>query len=280
MMTPKRMLFRAIVRTLEAITMCLPTKKTLNLMTGTDIPNRLDVITIAFNNCELIKLQHKFIQKNLKDNYHQIIVDNSTNPEIREELFAFCKENNLTYVGLPKNLLNRVGPSYSHATALNYTYRHIIRERRPSVFGQIDHDLFPIAPVSIAEKLDNQPIYGPLRNYGEWWYLSAIMSFFRYDYVKDKKVDFMPVTPNKVYLDSGGGNWYHIYSQMDRAQLHFPTECIEPLRMGGDRHGDSLEYFDDKRWLHTINGSCWKKINNENEKAQMVRDYLNSLLQA
>lgn len=65
----------------------------------------------------------------------------------------------------------------------------------------------------------------------------------------------MPVTPRNIYPDSGGGNWYDIYSKLDRKSLAFPTECIEPLRDGGDRHGDYLEFFDDKLWLHTINGS-------------------------
>lgn len=273
------MVFRAIVRTMEAITMHCPPKKTLNLTAGMDKANRVDVITVAFNNSELIRLQHRFLQKNLKDNYHQIIVDNSTNAIVREELYAFCLENGLTYVGLPKNLLNYVGPSYSHANALNYTYRKIIRQRHPFAFGQIDHDLFPIAPFSVVEKLSNQPFYGPLRHRGKCWYLSGIMSFFRYDYVYDKKVDFMPVTPDKIYLDTGGGNWYPIYSKLNLEQLHFPNECIEPLRMGGDRHGDSLEYFDDKHWLHTINGSCWKKIEKEEEKNRLVRNYLNSFLE-
>jgi hypothetical protein len=104
------------------------------------------------------------------------------------------------------------------------------------------------------------------------------MSFFQYDFVKDKKVDFMPVTPDKVYLDSGGGNWYGLYSQLDREQIVFPNECIEPLRDGGDRHGDSLEFFDDKLWLHTINGSCWKKVNNQSDKDNHVREYLDTIL--
>ena len=98
------------------------------------------------------------------------------------------------------------------------------------------------------------------------------------DLVKDKKVDFMPVTPDKVYLDSGGGNWYGLYSKLDRAKIVFPNECVEPLRDGGDRHGDSLEFFDDKVWLHTINGSCWKKVNKQNEKSIQIREYLNALL--
>lgn len=277
LMTPKRILFRAVVRSLEAMTMAMPPRKTCNLQVRPSEEKSVDLITVAFNNAELIRLQHAFVEKNIRDPHQQIIVDNSTKEDVREEIFAFCQSHGLTYLGMPKNLLNKVGGSYSHAMTMNYTYRRLIRKRRPYAFGQIDHDLFPIQHVSILEKLENQPVYGPLRDRGNEWYLSAIMSFFRFDFVRDKRVDFMPVTPTTAYLDSGGGNWYDVYSRLDKKGLVFPDECIEALREGGDRHRDSLEYFDGKNWLHTINGSCWKAV--DAGKENMIRELLLAYLE-
>ena len=278
-MTPKRLLFRACVRSLEWLTLhSQPTEMhNLPLQQNTP-PNTVDLITVAFNNVKLIRLQEQFLRKFIRDPYTHIIADNSSNPEARKTIRQFCTDNGIAYIGLPINHLNRIGSSYSHANALNYVYRHVIRHRRPYAFGIIDHDLFPIRPVTILDKLESQPIYGPLRRFGNEWYLSAIMSFFKYDYVADKRVDFMPVTPNKHYLDSGGGNWYDIYSRLDIKSLVFPTECVLPFRSGGDRHSDSLEYFDDKHWLHTINGSCWKAIPGEEEKNQHIIQLLQSIL--
>lgn len=264
------------MRSLEAITMLLPPRRTYNLQARPKEVQHIDLITVAFNNAELIRLQHKFVEKNVRDPHQQIIVDNSTRPEVRKEIFDFCKENGLTYFGMPKNLLNKVGGSYSHAMTMNYTFRRLISNRQPYAFGQIDHDLFPIRPLSILDKLESQPVYGPLRDRGNEWYLSAIMSFFRFDFVQNKKVDFMPVTPTTTYLDSGGGNWYDIYSRLDKQRLIFPDECIEALREGGDRHRDSLEYFDGKNWLHTINGSCWKAV--DADKENLTRELLLSYL--
>lgn len=272
------MIFRAWVRTLECLTLAQKPKAICHLPLSPLKEKSLDIITVAFNNVELIQYQEQFLHRFIQDPYLHIVVDNSTDLKVREQLYHFCLENKIAYISLPKNFMNWVGGSYSHAAALNYTYKHIIQKRQPFAFGQIDHDLFPTRPISIINKLSKQPIYGPLRLRDQWWYLSAIMSFFRYDFVKDKKVDFMPVTPDKIYLDSGGGNWYSLYSQLDRERIIFPNECIEPLRDGGDRHGDSLEFFDDKLWLHTINGSCWKKINNQSEKNNHVREYLDQLL--
>jgi len=277
-MTPKRIIFRMIVRSLERLLLIQKPKAICNLSLEKvqKETESVDIITIAFNNAQLIPLQEQFLKKNITDRYTHIVVDNSTKKEVREELYQYCLANGIAYVSLPRNYLNRIGSSYSHACALNYVYHHIICKRQPYAFGQIDHDLFPVEKVSITDYLQNQPAYGPLRHREECWYLSAIMSFFRYDYMRDKKVDFMPVTPYKTYLDSGGGNWYDIYSRLNMQEMHFPDETIEPLREGGDRHGDSLEWFDGKKWLHTINGSCWKQIadGKDNLVKQLLDKYL------
>lgn len=278
-MTPKRFIFRAIVRSMEWIVMHRKATAICHLPLEPLEKKSVDIITVAFNNVDLIRYQTQFLEKFMRDSYTRIIVDNSTDKTKRKELYRYCLENNSAYIGLPKNLLNIVGSSYSHAMALNYAYRHVILKRRPYAFGQIDHDLFPTRPVSILEKLENQPIYGPLRLREKCWYLSAIMSFYRFDFMKGKHFDCMPVTPDKVYLDSGGGNWYSLYSQIDRKSIVFPNECIIPLREGGDRHGDSLEFFDDKLWLHTINGSCWKVIHDGKEKEQLAKQRLDKILE-
>ena len=278
-MTIKRILFRSVVRSLEWFTLLQRPRRTINLtLAKVDEKEAIDIVVIAFNNPELIRIQYQFLLKFIKDEFNYIVADNSTNLKARKDIEAFCRENEVAYISLPTNHLNRIGTSYSHACALNYVYRQVIRKRKPYAFGQIDHDLFPIQKVSILDYLKDQPVYGPLRKRNECWYLSAIMSFFLYDYVCDKKVDFMPVTPYQTYLDSGGGNWYDIYSRLNLDQLHFAQEHIEELRKGGDRHGDSLEYFDNKKWLHTINGSCWKKV--EAGKEDLIRLLLNNYLQS
>ena len=221
-MTIKRILFRTLVRTLEFFTLVKKSILMLNLSLEPLIGKSVDIITIAFNNAELIRYQNQFLRKFLFDKYCHIIVDNSTDAKIRLQLQQWCSEEKIAYVGLPKNYLNRVGASYSHAAALNYAYKHIVKKRQPFVFGQIVHVLFQITKGSILSKLQNQPIYGLLRLRDKCWYLSAIMSFFCYDYVRGKKVDFMPVTPDKFYLDSGGGNWYSLYSSLDLNKLSFP----------------------------------------------------------
>lgn len=272
-MTPKRLLFRALVRSLEYLTRCQPFEKTIHFpIAGEKIPFCL--IVIAFNNAELIQYQTCFLRKFISDPFWHVIADNSTDQQTSVLLQAFCEKENITYLRLPKNLLNKVGSSYSHANAVNYLYHHFIRKICPTAFGIIDHDLFPIARVKLSSYLKNQPFYGPLRHRNECWYLSAIMSFYDFQYVEQNGgFDYMPVTPFSTYLDTGGGNYYRLYKGHSPSEYRFPVEQIEVFREGADRHGDSLEYFDDKRWLHTINGSCWKQVaQGKNEHVKKLLD--------
>lgn len=162
-MTIKQMIFRAWVRTLEYLTHRQNPTTTCHLSLDEQKNKSVDIITIAFNNLEFIQYQTRLLRKFILGSYCQIVVDNSTDKNIRTQLYQYCLDNNVAYVGMPKNMLNVVGGSYAHATALNYAYKRIIKKRKPYAFGCIDHDLFPTQYVSIVDKLNNQPIYGLLR---------------------------------------------------------------------------------------------------------------------
>ncbi len=263
-MTIKRLLFRANVRILEKLCTVQPVKKchTKNLsIDRLPIGNRhTDIITIAFNNDKIIPLHTHYIKENYTGEHTHIIADNSTDSETSRKIREYCSTNGIAYIRISHNYLGKIaGPSYSHATALNYCYQHIIKKRQPAYFGFTDHDLFPLKEVDLSSILERQYVYGPLRARAEFWYLSAILCFFNYRYLKDKKVDFMPVTYKGTYLDSGGGNWKEIYQGLDKKQIAFCTERMDNFEKGDNRHQDMVEIFDEK-WLHTINGSYWKKI--------------------
>ncbi len=276
MMTPKRAAYRLFIRSLERLTRWQPCSITIHLpQKGEKI--QLCLVVIAFNNAELIAYQTAFLRKFISDPFLHVVADNSTDAATSIQLQAFCEKEGITYLRLPKNHLNRVGSSYSHANAVNYVYHHFLRKIRPVAFGILDHDLFPTSAISPLAYLKTQPFYGPLRQRKECWYLSAIMSFYDFQYVEQKGgLDYMPVTPFTTYLDTGGGNYYRLYKGHTPSKFIFPTEEIEVWREGADRHGDSLEYFDQKRWLHTINGSCWKQV--AEGKDEHVKQLLDNIL--
>lgn len=260
-MTLRRIFFRIIVRTLEFITQIQPPLKS-TLSTDKLPDGAFDLITVAFNNFTLIEYQDKFLKCFIKDNYNRIIIDNSTDLAIAQKIERFCVDNSISYVKVPKNYLNLIGVSYSHANAVNYYHKHFCLKRAPQYFGILDHDIFPISPLRLRDYLTSQKAFGPLRERGDKaWYLSAVITLLDFsDQVFNKHFDFLPAQVDGHYLDTGGCNWYGIYSKLDKNSMRFPTEEFDTLRDGGDYHGDTIELYDNKKWIHTINGSCWKAV--------------------
>jgi len=238
----------------------------------------IDAVTIAFNNSKIIEIHNRYVSKYLKGNVNHIVVDNSSDKNQSMLIRSICEKSGVGYIRLHKNYMHIFSGSYSHATAINWTYRHVILPRKPFGFGFIDHDIFPVTDIDLFDELKRQPLYGAQRKRNGYWYLSAIISFFRMDLMERKRFDFMPVTFSGTYLDSGGGNWKSIYSLMDEDSLRFMTEKMENYREGSNRHQDQVELFDDGRWLHTINGSYWKKIDVVKEKliSELISAYENS----
>lgn len=236
-----------------------------------DDNQNLDIVSVAFNNEQIIEHQIRLIKKYIQGDYNYIVADNSSNKEIQQKIKNICEKNNISYIILPPNHLNLIGPSYSHSASLNWIYNHIIKQRKAKYFGFIDHDLFPIAPFNLKNKMLDQPIYGLKRdrNEGRFWYLWAGLCFFNSGFLRDKKVNFMPCKIDGFYLDSGGSNWKTVYSSLNDKEISFVPERMSNIRKGDSRHGDKVEFFDDC-WLHTINGSYWKKV----EKKEDILDEL------
>lgn len=259
-MTIKRIIYRGYIRLLEKLCLIKSArncfKANLLLQPLPDGNKNTDIVTIAFNNDKIIPIHVRYMKKYFLDEHTHIIADNSTDKVISDRIKEYCLEEGVPYIRLPKNYHNG---SRSHATAMNWVSKHIIGIRRPAFFGFTDHDLFPIKPVSLMKILRDQHVYGPIRvrGGGKYWYISAIYCFFDFEYVKNKGLDFMPArydSDKNNYLDTGGGNWPRIYSNMDRTNMIFCDERVVKVGEGNDRHNDYVELFDNN-FLHTINGA-------------------------
>lgn len=278
-MTPKRFVYRAWIRILECCMMmhaykhCFSYKLPLvALPRNAEKSPCVDVVTVAYNNDFVIAQQIRLVTKYFDEGMHYIVADNSSVAEKSEAIRTLCLDHNVSYVRLPKNRLGLISPSYSHAAALNWVYRKIIRKRRPEYFGFIDHDLFPVAPITITRLFALSPVYGYLRESGPYWYLWPGLCFFCYGYVSHHHVDFMPVKMGGHYLDTGGGNWRGIYASLIKdASNEVQVEQVK-LREGSNYYGDGIQYFDQRLWLHTINGSYWQNVPNKDDLIASILD--------
>lgn len=229
--------------------------------------NRVDIITVAFNNDEVIRHQIRLLNKYLLDPYCYTVADNSSDPTKQDKITEICKQFDVSYIRLPKNPYNEINPSLSHGLALNWIYRNYVCSRKANFFGFIDHDIFPVYPTTIINSLRSSNVYGLVQERGQMWYLWPGFCFFKYDFIKNRKVDFMPIRGN----DTGGGNWRSIYSSINKEIIPMVKHEYRKLRDGEDPQEDWVEYIGD--WLHTFNASKWKKV--KEGKDTLVNEILN-----
>lgn len=228
--------------------------------------DRLEVITISFNNTHVLRHQIAKIKENITDsNFTHIIADNSNLPDKRAEIESICKDEGLPYIGIPqleKKFLLR--GSKSHALSLNWVYYQVILKRKPRWFGFLDHDIYPLQPISIVDMFDNKPFYGKKEYRKEYWYLWPGFCFFELDYLSDIKVDFSPTKVKDTYLDTGGALWYSLYYKLNESDFTFPTELRISLEKLGYNYHEMVEFINDN-WFHSMNASLWKGASDYSE---------------
>lgn len=231
------------------------------------IGDQIDIVTIAFNNEKLIEKQIRSIKKYVLDKHLSFFVaDNSTIPEKRELIKALCHKYQVGYLSVPDNIVAKfIGGSYSHGTTINWIFYNFIKIRKPFLFGFIDHDLFPINAVMIKEKVGERDFYGDLVDHKAGWYLWAGFCFFKFNAVKNIKLDFIPYIEKGTYLDTGGANYPVLYRNYDKEKLNLPTRVNVSINEGTNYYTSYIQYIENT-WLHMINGSNWKSISDEAHK--------------
>jgi hypothetical protein len=170
---------------------------------------------------------------------------------------------------------------------MNWVYYNLVRHVRPDIFGYIDHDCFPIAPIDIPARMAGKSVYGSTGKgvYGSMgkavcgrksskqrpdgaWTLWAGLCFFRLSAVEDIELDFKH--RYEFGLDTGGGNWPTLYGRLrpgdtvaaEVAQLHFQL---------GDLNAQQNIY--DGRLLH-LGGASYRSKFGKTDYRQLLSDHI------
>jgi len=235
------------------------------------------IITVAFNNKEVLEVQHKYLKDNLLDNFDYLIADNSSNPDIRKKIEQFCKENNISYILLPKNPLTKFRASGSHGIALNWCYRNLIKKYKPKYFGFLDHDLFPLVKTNIIPEI-RDGFYGVVRKREDkFWYMWPGFSFFEFDKCKKYKFNFFPYHTgiDNIFLDTGGSNYKTIFSKIDKNTFHYAKSILVDLNTkqklaAGNDTSRTFEIIENA-WLHMRQISWREESRNKmSDQAEMI----------
>ena len=249
------------------------------------------LVTISFNNPIIVDYQIKLIKKYIHGDYIHIICDNSNKKELAEKIRNVCISNGVSYIFInSKSCPN--GFSDSHGIALNWVWKNILKEKKKG-FALLDHDIVPVCNQNIEEYFNKQDFWGQVRfknynNHKDIWSLWPGFSFFNFDCVKDKNLNFKRYKRFgfiKVKgVDTGSANWNCLYSKYNIDKLD-KCNCITwdikndceytEARTDNSEFNECVEYYNNKTWLHAINGSDWHYSNG---KINLVYEILNKIL--
>lgn len=247
--------------------------------------SEIDFYTVSWNSPKLIKYQIALFKKFCKGNFRQIICDNSTDENSVKEIKSICEKNDVTYI----RVLDRhipYGFSNSHECALNWIYENVIKKRCTD-FAFLDHDCFPVKEFEASEILKDTPVWGwQQERPSGLWYLWAGFAFFKWETVKNIKLNFHRYKlfgfislKGKNWVDTGSANWKCLYSKLDKEKVkkcetHFVS--INPQLPVSEYN--SYQTFDNGNWLHIFDGANRLTNKQKQIKIQTVYCLLDNLL--
>lgn len=211
----------------------------------------LALVTVAFNNPQVLEWQLLLCKRFLRDNYLHVILDNSLSAQARERNKDICIRHGASYISLPPNPWTGVHNSRSHGISLDWSLRHVLPRFSYRVLGLLDHDVFPVEDHSLLAVLGNKAYMGVLQERPGLWYLWPGFFFVRSDAIKLDDVSMLPARG----ADTGGKLWWKIFRHMDKKNILFFKEQECRLREGDSRQ--SAFYYRIGHWIHTVNASYW-----------------------
>jgi len=209
---------------------------------------------------------------------HFLVFFNSLTPAARFEIERVCRERKTPYLALPAYRTRH--QNRSHAFAMTWVFRNVVRTLQPRMFAFIDHDLIPFRTVEFAKLLNGQPFYGPVRANksaapeeigNRSWSVWAGYSLFDFSTVKDLPLNFLYDFSRG--LDTGGRNWECLYKHYDNPRPVFADSRKVPLTdlRTGTSH---LVRIVDHSWLHFRGASYRREVQ---EQLDMYERMANAL---
>ena len=212
----------------------------INRVRGCDV-----ILTVAFNAPDKIAMQAALLRKFIPHALY-VVLDNSNDDRIAGEIERVARAADAPYIRLPPAPWQGREAGRSHALAMNWAWRHIVVQGEPEAFGFIDHDIYPVVATNPFAPLQDYPVAGRIWVRPPRWHLWAGFCFFRFDEVRQRRLDF-----GRDWLagvDTGGRNWWPLYRYLDLEKVVDPGLKSEAIVPGISADECSIERIGD--WLH------------------------------
>ncbi len=210
---------------------------------------RIKIIIITYNISSLVTLQCKCIEKFCRDLYEIVVIDNSTDLKIAEEIKYHATQAGCEYI---KTNASSSNGSASHSFAANLSY--LMLKDFQGVMVWFDHDLFAVKEFSASEVLNGKLMAGIGQARGEKTYYWPGCLFVQNDQIDHALIDF---SPNDQYQMDTGGNLYKAIDSVGKDNCTFLNESYEQNPQFTKSFYNFYSMINNGTFLHGINASNW-----------------------
>lgn len=218
----------------------------------------LGIVVVVYNlPSNVFLLQQEAIKLFCKDEYEVVIVDNSSDDKISQDIFYHSGVLGLKYI---KTFSGSMGSSDSHSFAANFSFEKLNEGYETMLY--LDHDCVPVRDFSVNKILDEDRVVagiGQTKSKTYMWPGCVMISLERID---RELVDFS--TNHELGLDTGG-NLYKIIEKYGNERCIFFNETYhENVNFNGKHNYFSM--INNKMFLHFVNSSNWRNDGRHEER--------------
>lgn len=225
--------------------------------------------SIAFNRPHMISEQIRLLAKNLQDPFQLNVFDTSSDMSAAKKIKRICSDV-AVYTRLK---------THSHHEGLNAAATELLAGHA-SYIGFLDHDVFPMRPTAIIDKIALAGFYGVGQRHPATGrlYLWPGFCFFSREWLADRPLDFGGLRDGDHRNDGDTGSClWPLFAEEDWSLLYQPRHSYQVIREPDEYGLQSwgVEKIDD--WLHLSNASGWMTVPNPKEREKILADMLAAL---
>ena len=228
----------------------------------------IKIYTYSFNNPKYLDYQIKSFRKFMKEPFEFICIDNSIDPMIRNTLIDVCNKYGVAHHINMKPDHSLAG--LSHASALQWSFNTFMANDNDNINVMIDHDTFPIIPISIFDLLGDSAIAGAPQSVGHIHYLHPSLIIMDMQKLPNKHtMKFCGANIDGINVDIGGQLYLYFRDNPSVNIKHLRSYLISdqnknmqwiPQQFHNDYDRTYLFEIKEDKLIHTRLGSNWIHI--------------------
>ena len=239
------------------------------------------IIICVSNRPDLLEKQVELLNNFMIGERVISIVYDTRDKQYENQYKKICKENNLEY-HLHLSQPN-CAPSFYHAQAATWAFSNVINDE--DIVMLLDHDMFLIDEFDIEKEMKDYDVMGNLQTRGDVKYIWPGLFISKFASIKDIDFHFFPDTVRGELLDTGGGTYKILDSNLKYydSGVEYPSDYnginLDDEKLTG---GFGFELHHGGKFLHFRNACGWHNqfVTQDSDKTNLLFHMISDFMEA